>query len=51
MEKDDIITALPAVSGRIGVVTSGPIEEVNLPGYTKKEEKEFGTLKFLWFSK
>ena len=51
MEKDDIITALPAVSGRIGVVTSGPIEEVNLPGYTKKEDKEFGTLKFLWFSK
>lgn len=51
MEKDDIITTLPTVSGRIGVVTSGPIEEVNLPGYTKKEEKNFGTLKFLWFSK
>jgi hypothetical protein len=51
MEEGDIITTVPAVSGRLGVVTSGPIEEVLFPGYTKKEEKKFGTLKFLWFGK
>ena len=50
MEEDDIITTLPSVSGRVGVVTSGPIEEISLPGYTKESERVFGTLKFVWYT-
>jgi len=51
MTKDDIIRDLPSQKNRIGVITSGPVEEVGLAGYTKGEVKEFGTLKFIWFQK
>jgi len=51
MEKGDIISELPKNLSRVGVVTSGPVEEISLPGYTKEEEKEFGSLKFLWLVK
>lgn len=49
MEEGDIISKLPKVNGRIGVVTSGPVEEINLPGYTKAQERVFGSLKFVWY--
>lgn len=49
MEEEDIIRTLPDAN-RIGVVTSGNVEEVVLPGYTKKEVKAFGNLKFIWLS-
>lgn len=51
MTKDDIVRGLPSQKNRIGVITSGPVEEVALAGYTKGEVKEFGTLKFIWFQK
>jgi len=51
MEKSDIITKLPDNIGRVGVVTSGPVEEITLPGYTKEEEQPFGSLKFVWYQK
>lgn len=56
MTKDDVISSLPSGKAaskiyRIGVITSGPVEEVKLPGYTKGEVKEFGPLKFIWFPK
>jgi uncharacterized membrane protein len=50
MEKDDIISSLPKAK-RIGVVTSGSPDEVTLAGYTKKETKTFGVLKFIWYQK
>lgn len=50
MEDGDVISELPPQVTRLGVVTSGPIEEVILPGYTKEEMKAFGSLKFLWFT-
>jgi mannosyltransferase len=54
MTESDIIDSLPSGKeakkiNRIGVITSGPVEEVVLPGYTKSEEKVFGQLKFIWF--
>jgi mannosyltransferase len=51
MEEGDIVYKLPAKLYRLGVVTSGPVEEVSLPGYTKLEEKVFGPLNFIWYQK
>jgi len=51
MEESDIITKLPEGIGRVGIVTSGPVEEIVLPGYTKEEEASFGSLKFVWVQK
>lgn len=51
MAKEDVVSALPKKVSRIGVITSGSVDEATLPGYTKKELKEFGELKFLWYQK
>ena len=51
MEESDIITKLPENISRVGVVTSGPVEEISLPGYTKEEEASFSSLKFVWYQK
>jgi len=51
MTKDDIIRSLPTKINRLGVITSGDVAEINLPGYTKLEEKDFGVLKFVWYKK
>lgn len=50
MTDEDIIKTLPDAQ-RVGIVTSGPVEEVKIAGYTKDEEEHFGELKFLWFDK
>ncbi|HJX59366.1 MAG TPA: glycosyltransferase family 39 protein [Patescibacteria group bacterium] len=54
MTEADTVSSLPQGKNarsinRIGVITSGPVEEVKLPGYTKNEVKQFGSLKFLWY--
>lgn len=56
MTKDDIISSIPPkISGgkvnRVGVITSGSVDEVVVAGYTKKEVKTFGNLKFIWMIK
>lgn len=50
MEKEDIITKLPP-QNQIGVITSAPLDEVNLPGYHLIKFQQFGELKFLWMAK
>jgi len=50
MTKDDIIRKLPEKVSRFGVITSGNIAEINLPGYTKERDRVFGSLKFVWFT-
>jgi uncharacterized membrane protein len=50
MMEEDVIRELPDAN-RIGVVTSGPAEEVELPNYELTETKEFSNLKFLLFEK
>ena len=47
MEEGDIIREIPETVESVGVVTSGPIEEINLPGYKQETLKEFGGLKFV----
>lgn len=49
MQEGDVIQKLPKAN-RIGVITSGNIDEVSLPGYTKEEIKHFGNLKFVWLT-
>lgn len=51
MQEKDVIREIPAGAERVGVVTSGPIEEISLPGYTEKEAREFNGLKFIWYVK
>lgn len=48
MTKEDILRQIPEGTRRVGVITSGSIDEVDLPDYTKKETKVFGELKFIW---
>jgi hypothetical protein len=50
MEESDIINSIPDKTKRIGVVTSGPIEEISIPGYTEVKNKNFGNLKFVWYN-
>jgi len=51
MEDGDIVNTIPNNAKRVGVITSGPIEEVDLNNYTKKEIKEFKGIKFIWLTK
>jgi len=56
MTPEDILTSIPsgkAARGinRIGAITSGPIEEVSLPGYTKVDVKVFEPLKIVWLAR
>jgi hypothetical protein len=48
--KDDLVRELPDVE-RIGVVTSGLVEEVKLPNYTEDTLKKFDGLKLIWFQR
>jgi hypothetical protein len=48
MEKSDVIRKIPEDVKRVGVVTSGSINEVNLPGYSESETKIFEGLNFAW---
>lgn len=50
MEKSDIIRSIPKNTQRVGVITSGPFDEIKLSGYTLQDEKVMGDLKFGWFT-
>lgn len=50
MTKGDIIDRLPQ-SPIIGVITSEPVNNVNLPGYKTEKSKSFGSLSLIWISK
>lgn len=52
MENSDIINELPSKKQRIGIITIGEVENVNLRDYPNKEAIDFGKgLKFVWLSK
>lgn len=51
MEPGDLTSTLPANAHRIGVVTSGPLAEVDLPGYKLVEPIELSGLSFGWYQK
>ncbi len=54
MQKGDVIYDLPEGIKRVGVVTSGSVDEISLPGYTGEKEKIFQApggvdIKFVWY--
>lgn len=57
MTEEDIIRKIPqklpdkVKLQKVGVITSGSVDEISLPNYTEKEVKVFGELKFIWLSK
>lgn len=51
MKPTDIINELPSGIKRVGVITSGAIEDIELPGYTETERKVINNLKFVWYQK
>ncbi len=51
MNENDIVRSIPESTKRVGVTTSGNIDEITLPGYTESETKILGNLKFVWYEK
>jgi len=51
MEEGDIISEIPEKMNRVGAITSGSVDEVNVAGYTEAGYREFGDLKFIWLQK
>ncbi|HJX45605.1 MAG TPA: glycosyltransferase family 39 protein, partial [Patescibacteria group bacterium] len=49
MEDGDIVHEIPTEVKRVGVFTSGSVDEIALPGYTEESVKEQGGLKFIWY--
>lgn len=50
MTENDVIFT-PPDSPRLGVITSGPEEEVSLSGYQKIDSRQFGSIKIIWLEK
>lgn len=51
MTEEDIVREIPEEAARVGVITTGPVEEVDLDGYTETSIKEYKDLKFIWHEK
>ena len=56
MEDGDIIQEIPEKTNRVGVITSGSIDDVSLPGYTEIEIQSYHSapnaeIHFLWLQK
>ena len=51
MEDDDIIREIPEWAERVGVITTGPIEEINVHGYTESGVVSVDRIKFVILSK
>ena len=49
MEESDIIREIPENTKRVGVITSGPWEEIKIEGFKIEDKKEIGNLKFVWY--
>lgn len=52
MEEDDIIREIPDSVNRLGVVTSGKLENINVPEeFVEEDVKQMRELKFVWYTK
>ena len=58
MEEDDVIQKIPEGTTRVGVVTSGSVDDINLPGYTEEESITLradspgaGEIHFAWYQR
>jgi hypothetical protein len=51
MEEGDVVREIPQNTDRVGVITSGSLEEVSLEDFERAEEKAIGKLKFVWLER
>ncbi len=51
MTPADTVYSIPKNAFRVGVITSGPVEEVKIPNYNVGEIHTFSDLKFIWFTR
>ena len=51
MTTSDVVNNIPETASRVGVTTTGPIEEIEIEGYTETETEILGDLKFVWLTK
>lgn len=51
MEKDDVIREIPGSTNSVGVVTSGPVDEIKIPGFIQIESKDFSGIKYVLLTK
>lgn len=57
MENSDILNSIPPQTERVGIVTSGSVDEIDLPGYTEEKRKTLRPkagnkeLHFIWYLK
>lgn len=57
MTESDLISAIPtrfatrAKVNRLGIITSGSVEEVELDGWEQESFRQFGDLKIIWLTK
>ncbi|MBU0569908.1 glycosyltransferase family 39 protein [Patescibacteria group bacterium] len=49
MEEADVVREIPEGTLRVGIVTSGSLDEIDLPGYTEGERKQLRDLNFVWY--
>ncbi len=49
MKEEDVIMELPKPKGRLGVIASEDISEIELPGFQLIKEMEFGELSITWW--
>ncbi len=50
MAKGDVVSSLPNRK-LIGVITSSPVEEVEIAGYHKAKSRQFGSLALIWMER
>lgn len=51
MTKEDTIESIGEMKGRLGVITSEPMEKVEIEGFRITEEKDFDGLIFSWWTR
>lgn len=51
MQETDVIRKIPTGVTRVGAITSGSVDDVNLVGYTESGINQVGDLKIIWLTK
>ena len=51
MEPGDVVHEIPYTATRVGVFTSGSVDEIKIPGYTEENVHALSDLKFIWYEK
>ncbi len=50
MKSEDTVAKIPKIKGRLGIISSESVGEIEIPGYKVTEYKQFGELRFSWWN-